>query len=1140
MKIGVVKRFGLKKKDGDGISFGFLTEAGEGGEEVYFNEKLIAPASKFKENYRKDSFVVYEVRQFKKGRAEAYDVRLLAELDGKEQLRLYRECRDGNRGAELELLRDYWRHPGKSNKCAKWGSVKKFGLIDKYGKRFGFLANLFGADEKEIYFNEETLSPSLEKECRKTRYGQKLFLKNRNVIFWERQINKRWTANKVALPEDLDEQALHTVYQEWRDRNQSEALEWLFDQVPALFSQESDEELIFLILMMKAGGHRVSRILECRPELLWTSPEVCACIDGLDIILMPQAQLVTTDEQVAFLARHVMKEKAWHEIVLKLPNSLVLKCPRALGAVRHSRAVSLLSGIDITAASEAELERLDILLGCIDWDRLTESEMVMIRPLLERKPDEYIASLITQRREKRHSVAFLLKWKPELLWTSPEVCACVEWNDVRDLPLDELIPTNEPECRHTLLAKFDWRSFRSSFIRTPSIEPVRPLLERESDEYIISLITQTRAAGKDVALLLEWKPELLWTSPEVCACVQKSDIANISSSKLVIQTDEQAAFGAKYAGEDAWSCIAGHLSGTVLLHCQRAMDSITEYQAHSLLSQVDWTAAGEEDLERGRTLLAKVDWSRPVEPSMAAISPLLERETYESMVSLVTQTRAAGRGVFALLEWKPELLWTSPEVCACVRGTDIRNLPVDQLIRTDEQAAFLAEHAGEDLWKIIVGQLSGNVLLHCRRALDMVTENQACELLSNADWTDTGEDNLANYRPLLAKLHWDVFSNAVITAAGSLRAQGMALELCWWQMMTETMKIRLLMYLSDFAEEERAARRWFGKLQVIRQWEDERKNVLVCAILQFFAGIYIEASASYLDNFLKAHDMLMAYITDCFNQGLDMTPELSVLLEHCRSNSCSENVLCDGRSWVSQNRVYCPRRGYPCEYYTDMDLTKTIFRTARREGCPTDYKDFSFMDFLLSLNRERIPDLTRIGIRKREEYPFRISAYVNSLIRLRPHMKCSQCGELFHPRFQYAKLLTARLPITVFNCSKLGQEGEHDYDVYLNFCYRCHEIIDSRECCCREKLSASGEFEGVIPVQENMPGPRSEYGQYLCMHCGGSAHVNPEKNPVCPKCGCNEPMHVSRTRKGGIICGQCGYDSSKFRSKFENALYQSR
>ncbi len=1139
MKIGVLKRFGLKKRDGSGVPFGFLAEADEAAGEIYFNEKGIAPTSNFQEAHRRDSLVVYEVRRFRDGRSEAFNVRLLEELDRKEQLLLYRECCGEGRDAERELLCKYWRRPKRADQRVQTGVITKFGLPDRHGSLFGFLASAKGGSE--FRFDSICLSQGLRRLYRneqalRSRRSRKLFLENRFVIYQERWTNNRWSVVHVQLPEELSEDKLLALYQEWRDRDQGRELEWLFDHTQMSLEQESDEDLIFLILMMRAGEHRVSKILEQRPELLLRSPEVCGCIDHWDIADL-SLELVTTDEQAAFLAQYVAKENAWNRIVHKLPDSLVLGCPRALAAVPSDRAISLLPLVDSTSDSEEEQARFYTLLTRVDWGRLKEADIDMLRPLLEQKPDAYIASLIVQLRgEKpslveqfrgvRQSVAALIGCRPALLWTDPEVCACVEWNDIGELPLDQLIPADETVCRHTLLAKFDFRYHVPRYINT-----VRPMWEREPDEYIISLLTKMKAEGRSIALPLQWKPELLLTSPEVCACVEEDDIKNIQSLTALIQTDEQAAFLAEHAGDSAWSRIAPQLPDPILLRCPRALDAISEIRMCALLSRIDWASAGEEDLERGRALLAKIRWDWPEDVQIDAVRPLLERETEEDLVSLVTKTRAAGRGVSVLLAWRPELLWTHPEVCACVCQADIISLPLGQLVQTDEQAAFLAEHAKEDTWDAIAPKLSGKVLLHCKRAMDGITKGQLRALLTGADWTDTSEGNLEDYRPLLAKLHWDTALEEVVAATVSLREQG--LELCWWQRMTDSMKIRLLMYLSDLAGNERTERRWFEKLEKIRQWEAGEDDHLVCAVLQFFAGIYIEAGTPYQNNFLQAHRMLMGYITDCFTQRIDVTPGLSALLEHCRSNSDSGKYFCDGRCWRNQNCVYCPGLGRSCPYYEDMDLTKTKFRAARQQGRAVDHKDLSFMDFLLNIGG--IPDLDRydVGISVKEEYPFRISAYVNSLIRLRPHMKCSHCGELFHPEFQYAKLITARLPITVFHCSNSDQEGEHDQDVYLNFCYRCHEIIDSRECCQREKLSDSGAFEGVISVEETLTGSGSQYGQYLCMHCGGSRNIDPRVAVVCPKCGCADSELVERTRKGGVVCKECGYHSSEFCSKFE-------
>lgn len=180
------------------------------------------------------------------------------------------------------------------------------------------------------------------------------------------------------------------------------------------------------------------------------------------------------------------------------------------------------------------------------------------------------------------------------------------------------------------------------------------------------------------------------------------------------------------------------------------------------------------------------------------------------------------------------------------------------------------------------------------------------------------------------------------------------------------------------------------------------------------------------------------------------------------------------------------------------------------------------MDFLL--NTGGIPNLDMIDIREKMEYPFRISAFVNGLIQIRLHMKCSKCGELFYPHFRYAKLKTAKLAVTVFSCSKSKEQPmDHDSSIYLNYCYHCHKVIDSRECKFREKNMGAMQY-----VRKEIG-----RGQYLCMHCGGTENTKP--GTVCPNCGQSGNVHMSGSSR--IICGQCGYDSAKdFVSIFERDI----
>ena len=495
----------------------------------------------------------------------------------------------------------------------------------------------------------------------------------------------------------------------------------------------------------------------------------------------------------------------------------------------------------------------------------------------------------------------------------------------------------------------------------------------------------------------------------------------------------------------------------------------------------------------------------------------LEREPLEDLVSLMVLAREKGCSISSILLRKPEPLWTRPEICACAAAADIKDLPLEDILRQDETLMFLARHTQDEAWQHIVGHLTGKQLLRCERSARALTSDQAVSIVSELDWADTSGENLALYQPFLSALDMDRYPDAVMAAAVSLREKGAAFSLPWWKLLTDSMKVRLLIYLSNFKEERQA---WFTPVRDVFLWEKEQENLLMQAVLQFFVTIYAENAATRRERFLEAHSLLMNYIVDCFTAGINVTPGLSSLLENCarhRPRASASQYFCEARIWHTRNpeepvKIWCPTGSTVCSDFPGADLTITSFRYAQMQGAAVreaDYQTQYFMDFLL--NTGGIPDLSSIDVEDRTEYPFRISAYVNILLRMRGHMKCSFCGERFHPKFKYATLKTAKLSVNRFYCLKAGSGRElHDKDVYLNFCYRCHEhIIDSRECRIRDSS-----------------------GQYLCMHCGGAQ--NTERGTVCPNCGCDDREMLSMRGRSQISCKKCGYDAKSFESVFEN------
>lgn len=393
-------------------------------------------------------------------------------------------------------------------------------------------------------------------------------------------------------------------------------------------------------------------------------------------------------------------------------------------------------------------------------------------------------------------------------------------------------------------------------------------------------------------------------------------------------------------------------------------------------------------------------------------------------------------------------------------------------------------------------------------------------ILPKIDWEDISDENLVRVRFLLSRLKADEGPSAAVSIAEAMRNHAPRLP-AWWELFGDSLKIRILIYFSNFAAEREA---WHGTFQEILERGEE--DLLVTAVLKFFMNIYCTDAAERQKNFGTAHDALMDYIIRCFNEGTDVTHGLRTLLEPCqdihdKNNSSigSKRFFCDARIWANKKKIFCPRKRLPCGHYETTDLTQTVFRKNLERG--QEYFDRQTMMDLL-LNTGGIPDLSELGIWENTEYPFRISAFVNSLIQMRPHMKCSCCGELFHPKFQYAKQITVRLAMTVFACSKSQEEAGHDDSVYLNFCNSCHEIIDSRECKFRE--------HGLGPDGRVRYASREEgRGMFLCMHCGSAGHTEP--GTVCPNCSSRGT--VSMRGSSRIICARCRYDSVDFISKFK-------
>lgn len=233
---------------------------------------------------------------------------------------------------------------------------------------------------------------------------------------------------------------------------------------------------------------------------------------------------------------------------------------------------------------------------------------------------------------------------------------------------------------------------------------------------------------------------------------------------------------------------------------------------------------------------------------------------------------------------------------------------------------------------------------------------------------------------------------------------------------------------------------------------------------------------------------------------------------------------CEGKLWEREEiqttgeakivtSAYCPRARNNCNLFEPNRSSNSNFGLygARLSAeCSQDWKNWSLLELFKAVDIvPSMPDL-----RKPEDYLPKLSGWINRINEIRSRLKCSVCEDIMPHNIEYSQFST-RFRVTVFSY----KHGEgHDHNIYLNECWGCSEIIDSRE--------------------SRYQSPEKNY--YICIHCGsGTQHSNTyTQGDICPKCGtigmkvskryrnchsCNHSIKLPEERKiTGSECPQCG------------------
>ena len=244
------------------------------------------------------------------------------------------------------------------------------------------------------------------------------------------------------------------------------------------------------------------------------------------------------------------------------------------------------------------------------------------------------------------------------------------------------------------------------------------------------------------------------------------------------------------------------------------------------------------------------------------------------------------------------------------------------------------------------------------------------------------------------------------------------------------------------------------------------------------------ANVSQEEKFKQSHACLESWVlgqawkSDEALDGLNLFPRCESGLRPVK--------YCEGRRWITRDSegnerdsVYCPRTKRPCnEARVEPDVDR-------------EWRRWSLLELISATETEpSLPLLSDPG-----RYVPQMCGWINRLNEIRENLKCSQCHEVMVPNRQYAKFL-AKFQMTVVKCR---HGGDHDAGIYLNQCWACGRLIDSRE----SRFQEAGHY-------------------YVCIQCGSGPEQSDTytQGDMCPMCGVREPLEPlgeSRKRR----CGHC-------------------
>lgn len=261
--------------------------------------------------------------------------------------------------------------------------------------------------------------------------------------------------------------------------------------------------------------------------------------------------------------------------------------------------------------------------------------------------------------------------------------------------------------------------------------------------------------------------------------------------------------------------------------------------------------------------------------------------------------------------------------------------------------------------------------------------------------------------------------------------------------------------------------------------------------LEFITNIENNNNSGSL--FIEFHDKLINFIRANLLENREMNNDfLYPIIPNCYFPFLT---YCEGRKSKKGYDYWC--RGKYCQA---QDLLSKVNINKKYAG----WSLFEiFEHYSININFKRINELK--GIQNLEDYITKIGGAANRLIELRDRLRCKECGEIMNFDWEYAKNKAA-YRLTVVRCENKNCQ-DYKKGIYLNHCWGCGEVIDSRE------------------------GNIKRGKLYLCVHCGSGPKqsYNYSRGDICPKCGTKNMEFI-----GGrdFTCQKCHHTITTPASKW--------